>query len=404
MKILLSAYACEPNQGSEPGIGWSWATELLKLGHEVWVITREYHRPPIECELAKSVENPKLKFIYYDPDYWDLRWDVGKKPKGLFLHYFLWQWGAYRYAREVHASEKFDLVHHITYGSFRLPSFMGNLGVPFIFGPAGGGESAPWRLRFGYPFKGLIADMLRDVMNQLVRFDPFMRYTFNKADYIYATSSQTKALIPKKYHSKTNISLAIGMPNLLSKSVVNGKRPSKPFRIVYVGRFLYWKGMHLGLRALALALEDGHDIRLTMIGDGQDKKNWVGLSEKLNIEDKIDWVGWLDIKESARIYSECDILLFPSLHDSGGMVVLEAMAHGLPVICLNIGGPGVMVDNSCGRVIEVDGLNEVAVSHALAEALKELSGDQQLWKQLSDGALKKSAEYNWLNIVRKVYK
>ncbi|VAX20403.1 putative glycosyltransferase protein [hydrothermal vent metagenome] len=403
MKILLSAYACEPNMGSEPGVGWNWAVELLNLGHEVWVLTREYHRPPIERELAKSIENPKLKFIYYDPDLLDLRWDTGKKPSGIYMHHFLWQWGAWRYAKEIHSSEKFDMVHHVTYVSVRLPSFMGNLGIPFIFGPVGGGETAPWRLRLTYPFKGMITDLVRDAANHLVKLDPFMRHTFSKADRIYTTSIQTKALVPKKYHSKTFVNLAIGMPNLAGKSVVREKRSSNTFHIVYMGRFLYWKGMHLGLKALALALGDGHDIHLTMIGDGADKENLANLSKKLKVEDKIDWVGWVDTKELPRIYSKHDVLLFPSLHDSGGMVVLEAMAHGVPVICLNLGGPGVMVDNSCGRVIEVAGLSETAVSSAIAVVLKELSGDRQLWKQLSDGALKKAAKYNWSNVVRTIY-
>lgn len=40
MKLLLSAYACELNTGSEPGVGWHWAAEVTRLGHEVWVLTR----------------------------------------------------------------------------------------------------------------------------------------------------------------------------------------------------------------------------------------------------------------------------------------------------------------------------------------------------------------------------
>ena len=52
-RILLSAYACEPGKGSEPEVGWLWATELADAGHEVWVITREANRHAIEMELAQ---------------------------------------------------------------------------------------------------------------------------------------------------------------------------------------------------------------------------------------------------------------------------------------------------------------------------------------------------------------
>ena len=56
MKILLSAYACEPNKGSEPGVGWHWALELGYLGHDVWVLTRANNRPAIEAE--QNRKNP----------------------------------------------------------------------------------------------------------------------------------------------------------------------------------------------------------------------------------------------------------------------------------------------------------------------------------------------------------
>ena len=54
-------------------------------------------------------------------------------------------------------------------------------------------------------------------------------------------------------------------------------------------------------------------------------------------------------------------MLFPSLHDSGGMVVLESLAYGLPVVCLNIGGPGIIVTNGCGRLVDVVGKSKAEV-------------------------------------------
>ena len=55
MKILLSAYACEPNKGSEPEVGWRWATELLKFNNEVYVITRLNNKENIEKEIKKKI-------------------------------------------------------------------------------------------------------------------------------------------------------------------------------------------------------------------------------------------------------------------------------------------------------------------------------------------------------------
>src|SRR5271165_364129 len=74
--ILLSAYACEPGRGSEPEVGWMWATELAAAGHEVWVITRTVNRITIETALAKQPRSG-LHFAYYDLPPRARRWKRG---------------------------------------------------------------------------------------------------------------------------------------------------------------------------------------------------------------------------------------------------------------------------------------------------------------------------------------
>ena len=90
MKVLLSAYACEPNYGSEPSVGWRWALELAKLGYEVFVVTREMHKEEIEKELAKEEYNlirEKICFFYYDIPFWKRKRDQLIKVKS-FLKKF----------------------------------------------------------------------------------------------------------------------------------------------------------------------------------------------------------------------------------------------------------------------------------------------------------------------------
>jgi hypothetical protein len=144
LKILLSAYACEPGKGSEPGIGWHWALEIARLGHEVHILTRSNNVQAIQRGLAE-LDGLRLTVHGYDLPTWARWWKKGMR--GVRLYYVLWQWGAYRHARRLHSTLRFDLVHHITFGVFRHPSFMGRLGIPFVFGPIGGGESTPPGLR-----------------------------------------------------------------------------------------------------------------------------------------------------------------------------------------------------------------------------------------------------------------
>ena len=184
---------------------------------------------------------------------------------------------------------KFDRVHHITFGNIRQPSFLGNLGIPFDFGPVGGGERAPWRLRVGYGWRGYFTDALRDLANVLIRIDPIVRRTFKQTERIYVTSEQTLSLLPLKYQKKAIVQLAIGLnsdemtnflkPNLKNEIGVNN------FRVLYVGRLLYWKGMHLGIPAFARLLKKFSNAQMTIVGSGPDEKRCRTMAEKLGIYD-----------------------------------------------------------------------------------------------------------------------
>jgi len=405
MKLLMSAYACEPNQGSEAGIGWNWVLETTRLGHEVWALTRANNREVIERELSKTKPMENLKFLYYDLCPWTRWWKKGER--GIYLYYLLWQWGAYLLAKKVHNVERFDQVHHITFASVRQPSFMGNLGIPFIFGPVAGGERAPWRLGRSYGWRGWVTECVRDLANFLPRMDPLVRRTFKQAERIYVTSEQTLSLLPRKYRQKTSVQLAIGFNPSELTSLPEQRNPDRKtngrFRILFVGRLLYWKGMHLGFQAFARLLEERPYARLTMVGKGRDERQWRTLAKKLGVGNRIDWVPWLDRKDLPEIFSSHDVFLFPSLHDSGGMVVLEAMAHGLPVVCLDLGGPGQIVDDTCGFVIKTKGLNEESVIWALANCLTKLAEDSALRKRLSEGAAERVKKFRRSAQVGRIY-
>ncbi|HEB71005.1 MAG TPA: glycosyltransferase family 1 protein [Nitrospirae bacterium] len=407
MKVLLCARACAPNKGSESGVGWNWAVELALLGHEVWVLTRARNKPEIEEYLKINPVGENLRFAYYDLPWWSPQWKNNKKPRFIYLHYILWQIGAYRFARKLHSRIGFDLAHHVTWVSVRLPSFMGNLGIPFIFGPVAGGERSPWPLRSGYSWRGWLIDLLRDIVNLFVKIDPVINRTFNQAQYIYVTSEQTKKLIPKRYWSKTHIQLAIGLREKPPPKTVNmnsdSKKSKKPFAILYVGRFLYWKGIHLGLTVFSDFLKAYPDSQLTLVGGGPDEAYLKRMAGQLKITENVSWIPWVNQSELSVLYSSSDIFLFPSLHDSGGMVVLEAMSHGLPVVCLDLGGPSVIVNDTCGRMINTGGRNKSEVITALSKALQELAENKELLKSLRAGALERINIFDWSVIVNRLY-
>jgi glycosyltransferase involved in cell wall biosynthesis len=399
LKILLSAYACEPGKGSEPGVGWHWVQELAQSGCELWVLTRENNRAAIERELNKNPLS-SVHFVFYDlPEKWR-RWKKG--VHGVHLYYFLWQIGAFLKARGLARTIAFNWVHHVTFVGIHQPSFMGLLGIPFIFGPVAGGETTPWRLRQGYSIKGHFMEWLRDAWNIVSRFDPLLWLTFFTAKHIVVTSVQTRALVPVPFRKKCTVHLAIGS-NMESVDVAPLQLNSSGFRILFAGNLLDLKGVHLALEAFALLQAKQPASRFTIVGRGPREERLKALSHKLGLDGAVDWKPWMSQAELNELYGGQDVFLFPSLRDSGGLVVLEAMATGLPVIALDLGGPGFMVDKTCGFRIETTERDTASVIGAMAESLQRLSSDPALYTQLSLGAMERASQLSWKNQIKSLY-
>ncbi|WP_335337728.1 hypothetical protein [Nostoc piscinale] len=191
MKILISAYACEPGQGSEPGVGWNFAQQMSKY-HQVWVLTSNCHRFAIEAELArKSPSN--LNFIYLDPFGLIIDWSQKGKltQKWVYLHYYLWQITAYLVSRKLHQKISFDIVHHVTYVKYNSPSFLCLLPIPFIWGPVGGGEFTPKDFWSSLNFQSKIYEFLRNTACFIGECDPFVRLTARRSVLAWATTEDT---------------------------------------------------------------------------------------------------------------------------------------------------------------------------------------------------------------------
>jgi len=398
-RLLLSAFGCLPNWGSEPGVGWAWALGAAALGDDVSVITVSSGRKAIEAYFEERPCPPNLHFIFVDEV--AERWPgfVGRILNNKLRFYqknLIWQWRAYRTALALHRFHPFDAVHHVTVAAIRAPSFMGRLGIPFIFGPLGGGESAPWRLRWSYGWQGFVFDAIRDLSNLAIRWDPLMRQSFRQATKIYVTTQQTREIIPARWRHKTEIELAIGCDEGMADAadICGTSRDTSTYKILFVGRLLDWKGMSLGLRAFAELVKKIPEARLVIVGGGPAENRWRRLADRLGIGAHVTWIRRIPHDRISETYHSHDVLLFPSLHDSGGMVVLEAMLHGLPVVCLDLGGPGTLIDNACGRVVTTRNLSARGACSELCRNLFELR-DAELRAELGARAKQKARTWNW---------
>jgi glycosyltransferase involved in cell wall biosynthesis len=389
MKLLISAYACAPNRGSEHGIGWNWTTEAHRLGHEIWALVSPAHRDAIEgvCQSDPVVRG--IHWVFPELNYWPLK--PATEPKWERTYNLIWQRAALRAGRELQHRVGFDVIHHLTWGGVRAPTFLGSLGPPLIVGPIGGGETSPFSLRDGFHFRGRILETLRDLSNATISINPIVRYGLADAAVIFAKTTDTRNLLSAHLREKTIVFCELGIPEV---QMTSPRAPRQaPPRLLYAGRLLYWKGVHIAIQAFAMLLAKIPNARFTIVGSGPEETRLKADALSLKIKDKVDFISWLPQDKLFELYDSHDLLLFPSLHDSSGGVVLEALSHGMPVVCLDLGGPKEIVTPTSGVIIKTSALNTTQVASSIANETYKALSSQTTLAHLSSGAISRASEF-----------
>jgi glycosyltransferase involved in cell wall biosynthesis len=389
MKLLISAYACAPNRGSEHGIGWNWTIEASRLGHKVWALVSPAHRDAIAAATRKDASLKKICWVFPKLRYWSLQ--QGKEPKWERTYNLLWQRAALQAAEALHRDVGFDVVHHLTWGGLRAPTFLGALGVPLIIGPIGGGETSPKSLRDRLTLRGRLLERLRDFSNATIEINPIVRKGLHDAADIFAKTADTRNLLSPALREKTRVLVELGV----SKSQIGSprtQRQSTP-RLLYAGRLLYWKGVHIAIEAMAALVKRIPNLRLTIVGNGPEERRLKADVALRQLAANVDFIPWMPQDRYLRLYDSHDLLVFPSLHDSSGGVVLEALCHGMPVVCLDLGGPKDIVTPQSGIIVNTGGLSTAQVAARLADEIYEALSSPTLLAQLSAGAIARANEF-----------
>jgi glycosyltransferase involved in cell wall biosynthesis len=360
-------------------VGWNWVRQIARFA-EVWVITRSNNREAIEKALVEE-PLPNVHWVYFDLPRWARFWKKGQR--GVHLYYYLWQVGIYFLARRLHRQVGFDLIHHVTFGNYWLPSFLALLPVPFVWGPVGGGESAPRAFYRTFSHRGKIYEFLRDIARWIGEHDPFTRLTAKKASVVLAKASETAGRVIQL--GAKNVQLLSEVAFSITEIAELSSLPphlNTPFRLISLGRLLHWKGFHLSLQAFAQFAKEFSDSEYWIVGDGPERKNLERLARELGIINKVRFWGALPRSEALKKLSECDVLVHPSLHDSGGWVCVEAMASGRPVICLDLGGPALQITEETGFKIPPHTPEQVVKD--MVEAMRKLALDADLRRRMGE--------------------
>lgn len=366
-KILLSAYACIPNQGSEQATGWTYASTLSLNGLEVHCLTLKDGKAAIDPILANGFF-PNLTVHYVTLPNWIDKF-CNKGLIGMYFHYLYWQWAAYKMGQTLNRTHRFDLVHHVTYGSIQLGSFMYKLGKPFIFGPVGGGQQAPaaFKQYFG---KYWSREWVRDYVSVILQYiNPGFFQTIKKADRVIVTNLDTFALA-RKHRPNLPIDRIwdAGLSTTFLPEAAIERQPGQTLKLLWVGRLLPRKALELTIQALA-KIDPNLSVMLTIVGgQGEMAEEVPQYIEQYGVANRVNWVGHVSYQEVKEFYKQSDVFFFTSLRDSCPHQLLEAMAYSLPVVTLKLHGQAELVSDTTGIRVPVTTPKQVITE--LAEAIE----------------------------------
>lgn len=390
--LIAVASTVHPNLGSEPGKGWWWSCGLSRY-YKLHIITQKD-----SLEYCRDQELPRREGWTFHPTARSVT--TWKVPTG-YLQYAKWLEEVVTIAGELIRSRPFAGLCHITLGSFRmLPSYQ-RLGIPYTVGPIGGGECSPMHLLWSRdaPLSHRVGETMRPLLNGAFALVPQLRATMKGSSLALATSRETERVLWRMGARRTQVVF----PDAYDQAVdVEGidrlKSSQKPqvaheIRLLWQGRSLWWKAPDLALHALKEALDRGVRVRLTMITDWSSPigKSVLAQAERLGIRKAMDCLGFMPRSELLRTAQEHHAFFATSMHDSGGIPLIEAQAQGLPCLTPSLGGNRDAVCPGTGIRNPVNSASSFA--RAGAECLSGWQSDPETWARECSLAVRHSTTF-----------
>jgi glycosyltransferase involved in cell wall biosynthesis len=386
VKVLQVAFACNPEGHGEHWLGWAWVEQAKALGADVHVVAFPKDREQVLKGAANLGVSPH--FV----DVW--RWfDILCERSGMvgsWTRMMWWQRRLLPFVRALHEREHFNIIHQTTYHTFRIPFRAAMaLDIPAVWGPMAGGENVPKGFE-RYLGHARMAETLRPALNKIWLRSPAVQSALRRADALMVSNQTTLSYLPEFCREKS----VIVPPNALREI----PSPPDPTRRSHSVLRLFFAGNCVGTRVLPLVMSAMREVAadcptvLTIAGKGPALEYWKCEAARLGVQ--VKFTGHVNRSELGELYAAADVFVFPALRDSGGSGLLEAMSLGLPVICVDWGGPAEMVDQNTGIKLPVS--DPAQMVRNFADQFRRLGRDPELARRIGQaGAIRARTEYTW---------
>lgn len=391
LSILINAYACSPNMGSEPGMAWNWCVNLAKYC-ELHIITEGEFKDKIEAVLPTLAQGKNMHF-YYNPVSDEIRkmcWNQGDWR--FYKYYREWQWKTYTMAKEIIRQHHIDIVHQLNMIGFREPGYLWKIeDKPFVWGPVDAKDKFPIAYLQGASLKAKLFIRLKNFLTCLqLKHSSRVRKAVKKASYVISASTESRNSFAKYFNIDSPLLNETGC--YLHTDIVKLYKEKDTFDLLWVGKMDFRKQLSIAINTLAKL--QNKKIRLHIVGSG-DTSLYKKEAEMLRVEKQCVWHGQISHDDVQKIMQESDLFFFTSVAEGTPHVVLEAIGNELPVLCFNVCGQGDSVNDSVGMKVPLT--NPKQSTDDFAEKINYLYNNREYLQKLSDGCKQRQKELSWDN-------
>ena len=397
MKILINAYACSPNMGSEPGMAWNWCVHLAKHC-ELYIITEGEFRDKIE-EVVPTLPQGKNMHFFYHPVTDEVRkmcWNQGDWR--FYKYYREWQWKTYLMAKEICSQEKIDILHQLNMIGFREPGYLWKLsqetGIKFVWGPIGGLKQFPTQYAEGGGLKLRFFMSLKNMINVWqLKYDKRVDAAMKQASLLISSIPDSYNAIQKHKGLESVIIPETGCFDVTTNYGAPNRFFGDKLQMIWVGKFDFRKRLDIALRAVEKCKNT--NIQLAIYGTGTEVQieSYQRLAVDLGIDNQIVWMGAQPNNVVKKAMAESDLFLFTSVSEDTSTVVLEAISYGLPVVCFDACGMAYVIDESVGMKIKLTYPKQSVCD--IAETINYLNNNRNRLKEMSENCRQQQMELSW---------
>ena len=399
LNILVNAYACSPNWGSEQGMAWNWIKNLSQYCN-LYIITEGEYKELIEKAVKDLPQKENLHF-YYNPLPDRVRkmcWNQGDWR--FYYYYNKWQWKTYQIALNIIREHSIDVLHQLNMIGFREPGYLWKIkDIPLVWGPIGGMELMPVAYLEGASLKHKLNIYLKNIVNTYqTKYSKRVQKAIFRADALVAAVKGVKDKVELYYDREIILINETGCyPNAVARNNIT----KDTFDVLWVGKMDFRKQLGLAIKCIS-QLDDCEQITLHIVGSGSEKEvtYYRSLAKKLGVDETCKWYGSIPNKEVHELMKKSDLLLFTSIMEGTPHVVLEAIGNNLPILCFDICGQSASVNESVGIKIPISTLTQSVLD--FADKIRFLYQNKRILEAMSKACVERQQVLSWDNKIRQM--